>query len=219
MLKAMFKAQGFQTNFSEGEITFETLKDADVLVISGPFKPYSLSEISAILDFLEHGGGLCIMIHVPHPLGSLLEELGIAYSTNVIHEQDGIIGGRDTDFWISRLGSHAITRGLDGFSLYGGWALNIFDRTATGIAFTSNRAWVDLNRNNRLEPRRDAIQSFCVAVAGRYGKGRFVLFGDDAIFQNRFLEKGNKKLAANLIKWLKKCCHFDKAHSRKLYSL
>lgn len=42
-----------------------------------------------------------------------------------------------------------------------------------------------------------------MVVAGSYGKGRFAVFGDDAIFQNRFLDADNRKLAANLARWLK----------------
>lgn len=219
ILKAMFKAQGFRSAMLEGEATFEELAKADVLVISGPFKAYSQIEIRSILNFLEHGGGLCIMIHVPHPLGQVLEELGLAFSSGVVHEQVNVIGSHDTDFMISSLNSHPITKGLESFALYGGWALNNFDKNADELAFTSKKAWVDLNRNHRLEPGRDAMQPFCMAVAGQYGKGRFVVFGDDAIFQNKFITQGNKRLARNVIKWLKTCRYFDKAHSPQLYSL
>jgi len=41
-----------------------------------------------------------------------------------------------------------------------------------------------------------------VAVAGRSGKGRFVVFGDDAIFQNKFLTGDNLVLGRNLASWL-----------------
>jgi len=39
-------------------------------------------------------------------------------------------------------------------------------------------------------------------VTGTLNKGDFVIFGDDAIFQNRFLDDDNRKLATNLGKWL-----------------
>jgi len=35
------------------------------------------------------------------------------------------------------------------------------------------------------------------------GKGGFLVFGDDAIFQNKFMGTNNKALAANLAGWLK----------------
>jgi hypothetical protein len=34
------------------------------------------------------------------------------------------------------------------------------------------------------------------------GKGRYIIFGDDALFQNRFLVGENLFLAGNLVAWL-----------------
>jgi hypothetical protein len=48
----------------------------------------------------------------------------------------------------------------------------------------------------------DIVQSFGVVVQGTHGAGRFVVFGDDAIFQNKFLDASNKQLARNLARWL-----------------
>jgi hypothetical protein len=40
-------------------------------------------------------------------------------------------------------------------------------------------------------------------VAGALGRGRFVVFGDDTLFQNRFLDGSNLELAGNLVHWLR----------------
>lgn len=69
------------------------------------------------------------------------------------------------------------------------------------IAHTSDTAWVDLNRDNTLN-RGDAVQSFGLVIAGKWGRGDFAVFGDDAIFQNRFLIEGNSLLGKNLARWL-----------------
>jgi len=45
-------------------------------------------------------------------------------------------------------------------------------------------------------------QVFTVAVSGALGIGSFVLFGDDAIFQNRHLDENSRRLAANLAGWM-----------------
>jgi hypothetical protein len=47
------------------------------------------------------------------------------------------------------------------------------------------------------------MQAFGVVIAGRSGRGGFVIFGDDALFQNKFLVEGNAALAKNLAKWLR----------------
>jgi hypothetical protein len=41
-----------------------------------------------------------------------------------------------------------------------------------------------------------------VVIAGSLGRGEFAVFGDDAIFQNRFLKDENLLLGKNLVKWM-----------------
>jgi hypothetical protein len=66
----------------------------------------------------------------------------------------------------------------------------------------ASKAWVDYNGGKKLS-RGDIVQLFGVVAAGRLGAGRFVAFGDDAVFQNRFLDDSNRRLATNLARWLK----------------
>ena len=68
------------------------------------------------------------------------------------------------------------------------------------VARNSKDSWVDLNRNKILN-EKDAKQSFSLVVAGGLGHGQFAVFGDDAIFQNRFLKGGNLLLGRNLARW------------------
>jgi hypothetical protein len=41
-----------------------------------------------------------------------------------------------------------------------------------------------------------------VAVSGKPSPGEFVVFDDDAIFQNRFLKNENEQMARNLVHWI-----------------
>lgn len=70
------------------------------------------------------------------------------------------------------------------------------------VASTSPKGWVDFNGDKKLS-NGDIMQSFGVVVVGEIGAGRFVVFGDDAIFQNKFLDASNRQLAKNLARWLK----------------
>ena len=63
-------------------------------------------------------------------------------------------------------------------------------------------ARLDVLTSNGVIRERDAVQSFAVAIAGQSGSGRFVVFGDDAIFQNRFFKGNNQVLGRNLARWL-----------------
>ncbi len=200
-LAAAFHAGGAQVGANREAITAARLSGVGALVVSGPFKPFAAAEVDAIAGFLDRGGRLALMLHIPFPLTPLLHRLQVDFSNGVIRERVNLIGDDPLDFHVTALSPHTLTRDVTTFDVYGAWALLNRGPEITVVARTSATSWVDLNRNGTLEPR-DAVQSFAVVVAGQMGKGQFVVFGDDAIFQNRFLTGGNRKLASNLAAWL-----------------
>ena len=72
------------------------------------------------------------------------------------------------------------------FAVYGCWALASEGKFARIVASSGDKSWIDLNKD-RSYSEADAKQSFGIIALGEVGKGNFVIFGDDAIFQNRFL--------------------------------
>jgi len=197
----LFNNQEYLTKIRMGEITPSSLSGIDSLVVSGPFKPFSPGEIKAILNFLSRGGKLALMLHIATPAINLLHNLGVAVSNGVILEQEHQIGQKSLDFQVTRLAPHPLNTHLDHFSLFGTWALFPLNKEVAIIAKTSPHAWIDLNQNGKFE-HGDAMQQFAVVVTGSFGTGKFVVFGDDAIFQNRYLTGSNLKLANNLVHWL-----------------
>lgn len=200
-LAGLLREAGYDVATVATPFTPALLADTSVLIISGAFRPYTDEEIDAISRFVARGGALCIMLHITSPLVPLLDHFGVVTSGSAIHEQEGIINGNDLDFQVSRLSDHPLFREMKQFNLYGGWALLADRPDVHGIAHTSPKAWIDLNGNRRLDPD-DAQQAFAVAVAGTSGSGRFVVFGDDAIFQNKALTGDNLILGHNLAAWL-----------------
>ncbi len=198
----VFRGAGFTVRTSSGPLTDEALAGVDALVISGPFHPYSAEELDTVTTFLGKGGRLCITLHIGITIGDLLHTIGVDFSNGVIHETENMIMGNPLDFQVTRLEKHPLTAGLKRFNVYGAWALVNLNDDARIIARTSPTSWVDLDGNQRLS-YDDAVQSFGVVVAGRYSRGEFVVFGDDAIFQNKFLGPDNLRLARNLVRWLK----------------
>ncbi|PLX40977.1 MAG: DUF4350 domain-containing protein [Deltaproteobacteria bacterium] len=196
----VFVDAGFEVRALKSKITPETLKGAKALVTSGAFSPYSPDELEAISGFLNDGGSLALMLHISPTVRSLMDMLGVVPSNGVLKDGGEIIGGKDIDFKITNLEPHPLTQGLDYFSLYGGWALLPNADGVVPLAATGDNAWIDLNRNT-LRDSDEVKMRLNVAVAGTRGRGRFVVFGDDAIFQNRFLDANNKKLAHNLANW------------------
>lgn len=200
-LATQFESQGLRVATSAQEIDDTILSGADVLVISGAFAPFTLAETDAIMRFVTRGGRLCAMLHIPQPLLPLLERLGVVTSNGVIRERENLIDVDPMNFRVTRLAQHELTKGLDSFDVFGAWALQGSGDKAAAVAQTGATAWVDLNHDRELQ-ERDAVQSFAVTMAGQLGTGRFVVFGDDAVFQNQFFKGNNEGLGRNLARWL-----------------
>lgn len=196
-LAAILKEEGLQVTTGRERLTDDSLDRAAALVISGPFAPLAPEEVEAVVRFLERGGRVAVMLHIGQPLAGLIHRVGGDFSNSVIHERQNVIGDNDITFRVRDLTSHPLFSGVEQFGLYGGWALN----GLTPLARTSPEAWVDLDGNRRLSDR-DAKDRFTVVTEGSIGAGRILIFGDDAIFQNRYLDDSNTRLARNLAHWL-----------------
>lgn len=200
-LAALYKANGVTVKEAFGGLTAETLASVDVLVISGPFLPLSGSEIEVVMDFINAGGGLAIMLHIAPPVSTLLHRLDVDFTNGTLRESGQVIYADPLNFKVRIMADHPVTRGLVDFSVYGAWALRGMAPHTMILAETSPHSWVDLNYDGRLS-KGDAVQTFGVMVAGEIGLGRFVALGDDALFQNRFLDEPNRLLALHIINWL-----------------
>lgn len=198
-LAEVIRGKGAVVTAVSGPLDDNALQGVAALVISGPFESLKTAEVEAVTRFLERGGRLAVMLHVGPPLAGLLDRLDVDHSNAVLHERVNVID-KDIDFHVKELDPHPLFAGLKQFSLYGGWALKA-GKNGTGIAKTSAEAWVDLDGDKVLS-KNDAVGAFDVVVTGSFGEGKFVIFGDDAIFQNRFLDQDNGQLAASLAEWL-----------------
>ncbi len=193
--------QGYEVSSTRHPLTAELLAKTDALIISGAFKPFSAQEIAHIKQFIAEGGRVAVMVHIGPPVLPLLLELGVDVANGVIRETEQVIEREPLNFVSSRLEPHPLTAGLKSISLYGSWPVRPLSASGTTLAYTSNSAWVDLTGDKVRNPG-DVTQSFGVMVVNRIGQGELLVFGDDALFQNRFLLQGNQPLAVNLGYWL-----------------
>ena len=200
-LAEAIQAAGAQIETIDQPFSDATLAGANALVISGAFSALHPAEIEAVVRFLEGGGKVAIMLHIAPPMASLLSRLQVRYTNGVILERQNVIDNDPLRFKVSRLSDHPVLQGMSDFSLYGAWGLINENETTRIAAATTPQAWIDLNRDKAQAKEETA--AFGVAVTGEVGKGGFIVFGDDAIFQNKFLEGNNRILAANLAGWLK----------------
>jgi len=199
-LGMLAESSGHQIEIHKGPINNQVLLVARGLIISGPFTSYSVDEIRAIRSFAHRGGRIAIMIHVGPLNGLLLAGLGVQVSNGVLFDPQNPLGRGGREFSAHKFSHHPLFESVDSFNLYGAWALNTSASTARGIAFTGHRAWIDLHGQHNST--NNPVSSWAVVVSVEMGSGEVVVFGDDAIFQNRFLEGGNLRLAENLVKWL-----------------
>lgn len=199
-LADVLQAAGARVSTLDQPISEASLAGADALVISGAFSPLSKDEIEAVTAFMKKGGKLAVMLHVAPPMAGLLDRLRVNYTNGVIQERENVLEDDPQRFKVTRLGSHPVLAGVSEMSLHGVWGLINTDGSARVVASTGPHAWVDL-RHDKVQTKENTA-SFGVVVAGDVGKGGFLVFGDDAIFQNKFLSD-NKALAANLAGWFK----------------
>ncbi len=202
-LARTFANQGYEVSSTAHPLTSQLLDQTDALVISGAFTPFSTAEIARIRQFVAAGGRLVIMVHIASPVLPLLLNLGVDIANGVIREKQQILDNQPLNFRTSSLQPHPLTKNLDFFSLYGSWPVRPISANGQILAFTSARSWVDLSGDQQQSPG-DAVQSFGVLVENRINRGKLLVFGDDALFQNRFLNDNNQRLAANLGRWLTK---------------
>lgn len=195
----VLREQGLNVSSTKNPVSDSALKDFTALVISGPFEALRPEEVDAIVRFIEGGGRLAAMLHIGPPLTGLLSRLDLDHSNAILHERSNAIE-TDTSFKVTDLSASPLFEGIAQFSAYGVWALDP-GKTGTSLARTSKKTWVDLDGSKTLS-NGDPIGAFSVVVTGSLGKGGFVVFGDDAIFQNRYLDENNGRLAANLAGWL-----------------
>ncbi len=201
-LAGVFVSEGYTVRGTYGALTAERLAEPDVLVMSGPMNTPSEAETANVDAFLNRGGTLVVMLHVAPSVSGLLEHLGVKATRAPITETGpAALGGDARNFRaVSLAAGHPLFKGIGGFGLYGVWGLTPARPDAVIIANTSAGAFVDENNNGKPDAGEPHGPIGLVAE-GHMGKGRYLVFGDDAVFQNAFITGDNLKLAHNLARW------------------
>ena len=117
-LAALYQADGFTVSSHADGLSQETLAAVDVLVLSGPFRSLSNSELEAVIGFIDAGGGLAIMLHIAPPVRNLLHLLDVDFTNGVLREATQTIDGNPLNFKVSAMADHPVTAGLEFFCLW-----------------------------------------------------------------------------------------------------
>lgn len=216
-LARLFKKAGLTIKLQEQSVTPEALVGVRMFVVSGAFKEFTPFEVRTIMEYIRGGGSLLILLHVSAPLARLTEQLGIIVSNVVIVERDTKlqIAHEPLNFYVNRFQPHPIFSKVRRVAVYGSWGLLAEGRFARTLALTSEKAYADLDKNRRLDPG-DPTQSFGIVASAELQKGKILVIGDDALFNNIFITEGdNERFATNIIRWLMNVRSNDSSVPRK----
>jgi hypothetical protein len=192
----------------------EILEAADVLVIKTPTRPFAESEIDAIVQFVELGGGLLL-------IGDHTNLFGMSTYLNSIAARFGTRFRFDDTFDVETTGFsayrrplvwfHPAVRGIGAFefltscTVEGGRGI---EPVMIGCGLGSEE--VDYGHPNFFGDIAfdlpDRFGLFLQAAAKRYGKGRVLLFTDSTCFSNFCMfSPGKPEAVLGFIDYLNRC--------------
>jgi hypothetical protein len=205
------------TSLTEGEISPEVLQNVSVLILSAPSDPsfapeetlFSQSEIDAILNFVQDGGGLLFMgdccLFNFSATSSSINELLSNFEIQFIPGGLSSLNPERPEFYIfdvKTFASHPVTENVEEIQAIAPGHLTIANN-AEGIAFTDSGTFRDLNGNGVQDPDEDSGPFVFMAVAN-FGSGKVVALADNDFTDPIYEFDSGKKLLLmqNILRWL-----------------
>jgi ABC-type uncharacterized transport system involved in gliding motility auxiliary subunit len=202
--------------------------DASVIVIAGPQKPLSDTEVSLLDAYMKSGGSMVVMEEptVLTQFGDSLDPLA-----NYLAQTYGIMLGNDivVDWQAAQsiqqpfiaiadqYAQHAITEKMSGMTTYYPTARSVTtddtvgtDYTKTKLIMTSDQSWAETDmasaKDGTMQPDEgvDSIGPITIAVVvqGATNNSRLVVFGDSDFASNTYYsDYGNGDMIVNSIDW------------------
>ncbi|MCJ7694542.1 MAG: GldG family protein [Anaerolineaceae bacterium] len=219
---AELNAKNYQVNELNLLSTNRIPEDALTIIIAGPQKPLSQSEVDLLTNFLSSGGSLVVLydpsllnqfLNLEDPLADYLNnEWGLIFNDDLVIDQsaDPITVSVATNY-----GDHPITDGLNGMVsvLPSARSIRINSNSSKNfqiLATTSEQSWGEKNlkdlENNATEFNIDSDSpgpvSLAVAIEDGVSGSRIVAFGDSDFADDSFYTYyANADLFVNSIDW------------------
>lgn len=205
--------------------------DCKVLVVAGPQLNYTANEVTAIKNYVEHGGRAMFLMDPPLDFGhtqvaqndaldNLLASWGVTLDKDLVLEENpmGQLFGFGPEVpLVSTYDSHPIVNDLKGsatgFPLSRSLEVKNTDKTTVSKLFsTTDRAIATTKlSSNQVNPNDPTNKKgpFVLGAAGTYNTGnpndpgRFVVIGSSGFVDNAMLGfQANRDLAVNAANWL-----------------
>ena len=205
-------------------------EDADTLIIAGPSKVMSATELEMVEDYLNRSGRVMILLDALKETGleTMLRRWGVALRNDFVLDPENTLKG--SDVYIRTYYEHPITLRMSGAGarfhlprsveplMIDDQNVEAGDRpTVVQLAMTSEKSWsetqVDETAAKYDENTGDLRGSFSLAVAVERGAtqkmldvqirpSRMVVFGDSDFVSNGALAGGDQDLFMSALNWL-----------------
>ena len=206
-------------------------KDANVIIVDGPKKPLSTSEVSMLDTYIKSGGSVIVMEDptIETQFGSSADPLaddlsktyGIDLGNNVVIDAYGYQAFQSALFAVGyQYPSHAITQqmgtmvtGFQGARSVSANAAAGADFSKTQIILTVDQSWGETDmaslQNNTVKYDKGVDLagpvSLGVAATGNTSNARLVVFGDSDFATNLYYGfYGNSDMIVNSVDWASK---------------
>jgi|Deesub1362A_J573_1020465.scaffolds.fasta_scaffold00549_3 hypothetical protein len=160
------------------------------LIIVGQTHMYSADEINGILKYVNGGGKVIIMTHIPPKmnLNPLLNELGFNVSSNILLNESN-----STSVVADVFEKSTLTDGLNRLVFFGCYY--------TDNAIVKCECYAD--RDGDKVADREEKGEYGVVGYRKIGKGEVLVITDDALIMDGLINHAdNKKFAENIAKWI-----------------
>ncbi len=197
----MFIRHGYAMRENKTALTEATLKDVDAVALIGPMDVFTQQESEILTKFVSGGGDILLTLHIADVCYPLAQRLGFQLSSSVIAQSHDIFDDSPKNLVATTIIKDPLTAGVTGIAVRKSWALNPTARNARILVATAKDAWADMNPDDQYDQQEPAGSYGIVGVA-ELGKGRVVVIGDDAVFDNKTMGMvGNRILFKNIIAW------------------
>ena len=217
------KTQGIRCDIvREGRLTSEQLAGYQMLfinLVSAERPPFLVSEIRAIVDFVDRGGSLFLItdhsncyFHA-YRLEPLLTELGIESPTDMLCEiPPKTLANGNAWLFVDHFTQHPLTENLRHIAMQTGGRVD----SRYALAWSTENSWADawanplygegknmgLFGNYTYDDGTESRGPFGIVLGKEFGKGRIIIVADQNLFSDTFLNYlDNYRLWFNAIGW------------------
>ncbi|CAG1015312.1 hypothetical protein ANAEL_05230 [Anaerolineales bacterium] len=221
--KSTLESKNYTVNSLNLLSTNKIPEDALAIIIAGPMKPVSATEVDLLKKYVDSGGSLVVMEDPtlvtefgdsPDPLAEYLtKDWGITLDNDIVI--DLINSQNPLQAVSSNIGIHPITQNLTqnyivilpqarSLSIAG----QVENVNQTPIILTTEQSWgeteLKADTQPEFDPEKDTAGPLNLAIAGENGvtKGRVVVFGNSVFATNDgFDAYGNGNMFINSVDW------------------